>query len=138
MDGLQGADNVLNTEMLTQHLGKPLTKVPDRSAHPSFGGNNARLRAFLDTFGFEHTMSDAVLQSGLFDALGVGALRRGDEHHAVREERAQPFAAAARSSGIVLQVPVLSHVQARHDHLRGAGDAGTVHRPGHRRRCKLQ
>ena len=51
MDGLRKVpDNVPNKEMLTQHLGKPLTKVPDPfGTHPSFGEhNNARLRAFLD------------------------------------------------------------------------------------------
>src|SRR5436309_6485942 len=57
MDGLRKVpDNVPNKEMLTQHLGKPLTKVPDPfGTHPSFGEhNNARLRAFLDRFGFEY------------------------------------------------------------------------------------
>src|SRR6476619_4900155 len=53
MDGLRKVpDNVPNKEMLAQHLGKPLTAVPDPfGTHPSFGEhNNARLRAFLDTF----------------------------------------------------------------------------------------
>ncbi len=48
MDGLRKVpDNVPNKEMLTAHLGKPLTKVPDPfGTHPSFGEhNNARLRA---------------------------------------------------------------------------------------------
>ena len=54
MDGLRKVpDNVPNKELLEQHLGKPLTKVPDPfGTHPSFGEhNNARLRAFLDHFG---------------------------------------------------------------------------------------
>src|SRR5512146_1505961 len=53
MDGLRKVpDNVPNKEMLTEHLGKPLTTVPDPfGTHQSFGAhNNARLRAFLDTF----------------------------------------------------------------------------------------
>ena len=39
MDGLRKVpDNVPNKEMLAQHLGKPLTKVPDPfGTHPSFG-----------------------------------------------------------------------------------------------------
>ncbi len=48
MDGLRKVpDNVPNKDMLAQHLGKPLTKVPDPfGTHPSFGEhNNARLRA---------------------------------------------------------------------------------------------
>src|SRR6201990_187779 len=50
MDGLRKVpDNVPNKEMLQQHLGKPLTRVPDPFAtHPSFGAhNNARLRGVL-------------------------------------------------------------------------------------------
>src|ERR1700741_3724421 len=58
MDGLRkGPDNVPNREMMAQHLGKPLTRVPDpfSNEHPSFGAaNNARLRAFLDRFGFQY------------------------------------------------------------------------------------
>src|SRR6476660_8515633 len=54
MDGLRKVpDNVPNKEMLTAHLGKPLTAVPDpfSNEHPNFGAaNNARLRAFLDSF----------------------------------------------------------------------------------------
>src|SRR6201999_4329168 len=57
MDGLRKVpDNVPNKNMLAAHLGKPLTRVPDpfSNEHPSFGAaNNARLRAFLDHFGFD-------------------------------------------------------------------------------------
>src|SRR3954462_11528485 len=51
MDGVRkGPDNIPNKELVPQHLGKPLTKVPDPfGTHPSFGEhNNARLRGFLD------------------------------------------------------------------------------------------
>ena len=58
MDGLRKVpDNVPNRDMLTAHLGKPLTRVPDpfSNEYPSFGAaNNARLRAFLDHFGFDY------------------------------------------------------------------------------------
>src|SRR5690606_15406075 len=56
LDGLRKVpDNVPNQEMLREHLGKPLTQVPDPfGTHESFGHhNNARLRSFLDHFGFE-------------------------------------------------------------------------------------
>ena len=55
MDGLRKVpDNVHQQEMMAEHLGKPLTSVPDPfGTNESFGHhNNARLRAFLDTFGF--------------------------------------------------------------------------------------
>src|SRR6187397_1065476 len=72
MDGLRKVpDNVPNKELLSRHLGQPLTKVPDPfGTHPSFGEhNNARLRAFLDTFGFEYEFmsSTQCYKSGLFD-----------------------------------------------------------------------
>ena len=80
MDGLRKVpDNVPNKEMLAKHLGKPLTKVPDPfGTHPSFGEhNNARLRAFLDAFGFQYEFmsSTQCYMSGRFDGL-VSAPRR--------------------------------------------------------------
>src|ERR1700709_2075158 len=73
MDGLRKVpDNVPNKELLEQHLGKPLTRVPDPfGTHPSFGEhNNARLRAFLDAFGFDYEFASATeyYKSGRFDA----------------------------------------------------------------------
>ena len=55
MDGLRKVpDNVPNKEMMRAHLNQPLTAVPDPfGEYPSFGAhNNARLRRFLDRFGF--------------------------------------------------------------------------------------
>ena len=57
MDGLRKVPaNLPEQEMLAGYLGKPLTAVPDPfGTHASFAGhNNARLRTFLDTFGFEY------------------------------------------------------------------------------------
>src|SRR6201987_4549674 len=57
MDGLRKVpDNVPNQAMLREHLGKPLTAIPDPfGTHPSFGAhNNARLKSFLDRFGFRY------------------------------------------------------------------------------------
>src|SRR5947209_6753743 len=122
MDGLRKVpDNVPNKEMLTQHLGKPLTKVPDPfGTHPSFGEhNNARLRAFLDTFGFDYEFisSTQCYTSGRFDQALLKVLERFDAVMdimlpSLREERAQtysPFLPIDPKSGIVLQVPVLAH-----------------------------
>jgi lysyl-tRNA synthetase, class I len=122
MDGLRKVpDNVPNKDMLEKHLGKPLTKVPDPfNTHPSFGEhNNARLRAFLDTFGFEYEFlsATACYTSGRFDQALLRMLAHFDKVMAVmlpslREERAQtysPFLPISPRTGIVLQVPVLSH-----------------------------
>jgi lysyl-tRNA synthetase, class I len=122
MDGLRKVpDNVPNKELLEKHLGKPLTKVPDPfGTHPSFGEhNNARLRAFLDHFGFEYEFlsSTQCYTSGRFDAALLNVLVRFDAVMEImlpslREERAQtysPFLPIDQRTGIVLQVPILAH-----------------------------
>ncbi len=57
--------------MLREHLGKPLTAIPDPfGTHDSFGAhNNARLKAFLDRFGFSYEFFSATecYRSGMFD-----------------------------------------------------------------------
>src|SRR5690606_35100609 len=72
MDGLRKVpDNIPNKEMVAGHLGKPLTRIPDPFGQSeSFGHhNNARLRGFLDTFGFEYEFQSATdwYTSGRFD-----------------------------------------------------------------------
>ncbi len=122
MDGLRKVpDNVPNKEMVTQYLGKPLTKVPDPfGTHDSFAAhNNARLRAFLDQFGFEYEFmsSTTCYTSGMFDAALLRVLERFDAVMnimlpSLREERAEsysPFLPISPRTGIVLQVPVIAH-----------------------------
>jgi lysyl-tRNA synthetase class 1 len=122
MDGLRKVpDNVPNKEMLETHLGKPLTKVPDPfGTHASFGEhNNARLRAFLDHFGFDYEFlsSTDCYGSGRFDAALMTVLERFDKVMAImlpslREERAatySPFLPIDPKTGVVLQVPVVAH-----------------------------
>jgi lysyl-tRNA synthetase class 1 len=120
MDGLRKVpDNVPNKDMLAAHLGKPLTQVPDpfSNEYPSFGAhNNARLRAFLDRFGFDYEFLSATdcYKSGRFDATLLLFLQRFDAVMnimlpSLREERAQtysPFLPIHPKSGIVMQVPV--------------------------------
>src|SRR3954466_4760969 len=122
MDGLRKVpDNVPNQEMLAKHLGKPLTQVPDPfGTHGSFGEhNNARLRAFLDHFGFDYEFmsSTECYTSGRFDQTLMKMLERLDKVMAImlpslREERAatySPFLPVSPRSGQVLQVPILAH-----------------------------
>src|SRR5271169_1138245 len=71
MDGLRKVpDNLPQPDMLIANLGKPLTSIPDPfGTHPSFGEHmNARLRAFLDRFGFRYEFysSTATYKSGRF------------------------------------------------------------------------
>ena len=82
MDALRKVpDNVPQREMLEKYIGQPLSRVPDPfCTHESFAAhNNARLCAFLDSFGFEYEFasSTAYYTSGRFDA----ALKRVLEVH---------------------------------------------------------
>ena len=119
MDGLRKVpDNVPNKEMLAKAIGLPLTKVPDPfGTHPSFGEhNNARLRAFLDQFGFnyEFMSSTECYRAGMFDATLLKMLERYEALQAVmlpslREERAatySPFLPIHPETGHVMQVAV--------------------------------
>jgi lysyl-tRNA synthetase class 1 len=122
MDGLRKVpDNIPNKELVAQHLGKPLTRVPDPfGTHASFAEhNNARLRSFLDQFGFDYEFmsSTACYTSGRFDDALLKVLRHFEQVMEVmlpslREERAQtysPFLPIDPQTGIVLQVPVVEH-----------------------------
>src|SRR6187401_3367860 len=123
MDGLRKVpDNVPNKEMLASHLGKPLSRIPDpfSNEYPSFGAhNNARLRAFLDTFGFDYEFASSTdyYTSGKFDAALLRMLERFDAVMAImlpslREERAatySPFLPICPRTGQVLQVPIVAH-----------------------------
>src|SRR3954468_9156594 len=117
MDGLRKVpDNVPNKDMLAGHLGRPLTAIPDPfGTHPSFGAhNNARLQAFLDTFGFEYEFASSTdyYRGGRFDAA---LLRMAERHDAVRDvilptlgpdRRAtySPFLPIHPETGVVMQV----------------------------------
>jgi len=119
MDGLRKVpDNVPNKELIASALGKPLTEVPDPfGTHESFGAhNNARLRAFLDAFGFEYDFlsSTECYRAGRFDATLLTVLERYEAVMAImlpslREERRQtysPFLPLHPKTGIVMQVPI--------------------------------
>jgi len=63
MDGLRKVPtNVPRQEEMARYLNQPLTSVPDPfGEYDSFGGgNNARLRKFLDRFGFSYEFMSAT------------------------------------------------------------------------------
>jgi lysyl-tRNA synthetase class 1 len=120
MDGLRKVPgNVPNQEMLREYLGKPLTSVPDPfGTHQSYGAhNNARLRAFLDSFGFEYEFLSATecYKSGRFDTALLTVLECYEKVRDIvlptlgSERRAtySPFLPISPRTGCVLQVPVL-------------------------------
>jgi lysyl-tRNA synthetase class 1 len=119
LDGMRKVpDNVPNLEMLRLHLQQPLTSVPDPfGTHESFGQhNNAMLRRFLDTFGFEYEFISATefYRSGRFDdTLRLAAERydaiMGIMLASLREERQQTYSCFLPihpETGRVLYVPV--------------------------------
>lgn len=120
MDGLRKVPtNVPNQELLAQHLDKPLTSVPDPfGTHDSFGAhNNARLRGFLDSFGFEYEFFSATecYKSGRFDATLLKLLEVYDKVLEIilptlgpdRRATYSPFLPVSPRTGKVLQAPVL-------------------------------
>jgi lysyl-tRNA synthetase, class I len=119
MDGMRKIpDNVPNPDMLRQNLGKPLTRVPDPfGQYESFGHhNNAMLRRFLDTFGFDYEFASATdyYCSGRFDAMLVRTLERYDAIMNVmlptlgeeRQATYSPILPISPKTGRVLYVPM--------------------------------
>jgi lysyl-tRNA synthetase class 1 len=119
MDGMRKVpSNLPNQDMLAGYIDKPLTDVPDPfGTHEGFAQhNNARLRAFLDGFGFEYDFYSATEQyrSGVFDEALLKALEKFDAIMDVmlptlgEERRAtySPFLPISPTSGRVLYVPM--------------------------------
>ncbi|RNC96479.1 MAG: lysine--tRNA ligase [Oricola sp.] len=126
MDGMRKIpDNVPDRAALEPHLHKPLTAVPNPFGgdYESFGHhNNAMLRRFLDTFGFDYEFASATdyYASGRFDPVLLTACERFDEIMAVmlptlgeeRQATYSPFLPISPKTGRVLYVP-MKHVDAR-------------------------
>ncbi|MEM8849984.1 MAG: lysine--tRNA ligase [Pseudomonadota bacterium] len=124
LDGMRKVpDNVPKREMLAEHLHRPLTSVPDPfGTHESFGHhNNATLRRFLDTFGFQYEFISArdFYRSGRFDDVLRRCAERYDDVMPVmlkslRDERRETysiFLPIHPETGRVLYVP-MKHVSA--------------------------
>ena len=125
LDGMRKIPgNVPQQDMLAEHMHKPLTSVPDPfGTHESFGDhNNAMLRRFLDTFGFDYEFYSAkeFYATGRFDEVLCRAAERYDDVMKVmlkslREERQQTysiFLPIHPETGRVLYVP-MKHVDAK-------------------------
>jgi len=127
MDGFRKVPgNVPNQEMMASFLGKPLSRVPDpfSNEYPSFGAaNNARLRAFLDGFGFSYEFASSTdyYGSGRFDEALLRMLACYDEVMEImlpslRDERREtysPFLPISEVNGNVLQVAIIERDVAR-------------------------
>jgi lysyl-tRNA synthetase, class I len=121
LDGMRKVpSNVPNSESLNEYLQLPLTSVPDPfGQYESFGHhNNAMLKRFLDTFGFDYEFISATefYKSGKFDTILLRAVEKYDEIMTVmlaslREERRQTysiFLPIHPATGRVMYVPMKS------------------------------
>ncbi len=121
MDGFRKVPgNVPNQELLAKHLGKALTSVPDPfSEYESFAHhNNARLRSFLDRFGFEYEFFSATecYKSGMMDETLLKMLSVYDKVMDIilptigpeRQQTYSPFLPICSRTGHVLQVPMIA------------------------------
>ncbi len=120
MDGLRKVpSNLPNQDLLAAHLEKPLSRVPDPfGTHESFAHhNNARLRSFLDQFGFDYEFFSATTcyTSGMMDATLLRMLAVYDDVMAIilptlgpeRQATYSPFLPVCPRTGKVLQVPMV-------------------------------
>jgi len=136
LDGMRKVpDNVPQPEMLRENLQRPLTSVPDPfGEYESFGHhNNAMLRRFLDTFGFEYEFASATdyYKSGRFDEILLRAAEKYDDIMAImlpslREERQKTYSCflpISPTSGRVLYVP-MKEVNARDGTITFEGEDG--------------
>ena len=127
LDGMRKVpENVPQQDLLKANIQKPLTSVPDPfGEYESFGAhNNAMLRRFLDTFGFEYEFisSTEFYRAGLFDATLKLCVERYDEIMAImlaslREERQQTYSCFLPihpETGRVLYVPMKSIDKVNH------------------------
>ncbi len=151
MDGLRKVpDNIPNKEMVVQHLGKPLTSIPDPfGTHENFGAHmNARLQAFLDAFNFEYTFKSSTqcYKEGLFDKILIRILHNYDEVINVilptlgneRRETYSPFLPLCKKTGRVLQVPVVERKLDAGTIVYRNEDGSLVETPVTGGHCKLQ
>ncbi|MEO1656379.1 MAG: lysine--tRNA ligase [Pseudomonadota bacterium] len=119
MDGMRKVPPVPNAEILEPYLQQPLSRVPDPAGeYPSFAAhNNARLRAFLDRFGFDYEFVSATeaYETGKLDSALIRMLEVYDDVMDIilptlGEERRQtysPILPISPESGRVLYVPLL-------------------------------
>lgn len=151
MDGLRKVpDNLPNKEMVAEHMGKPLTAIPDPfETHESYGAHmNSRLCGFLDHYGFDYEFksSTAEYKAGTYDEMLLRALEKYDDIMKVMlptlgEERAatySPFMPISPKSGEVLQTQIIARDVSKGTITYKEDDGEEVSVPVTGGNCKLQ
>ena len=152
MDGMRKIpENVPDRAFLEPYIQMPLTAVPNPFGgnFASFGDhNNAMLRRFLDTFGFDYEFASATeyYKAGRFDEVLLRAVERYDAIMKVmlptlgaeRQATYSPFLPISPTSGRVLYVP-MKEVDAKAGTITFTDEDGTdVTLPVTGGRVKLQ
>mgnify|MGYP001475426138 CR=1 FL=1 len=120
MDGLRKVpENIPNTNILHENLGKPLTKIPDPfKKYKSFGEhNNNMLIEFLNKFKFNFKFKSSTenYTKGIFNNSIIRVLEKYEDIMEIilptlRSERRKtycPFLPICPDTGKVLEIPVL-------------------------------
>ena len=122
LDGLRKVPTNLpedGQKLLADYIGKPLSAIPDPfGTHESYAAhNNARLRAFLDGFGFQYDFksSSDLYRDGVFDEALLKVLANFDAVMGVmlptlgpdRRATYNPFMPISPTTGRVLATPLL-------------------------------
>ncbi len=122
MDGMRKVPDIIpNSSDYLKYIGLPLTNIPDPfGMHESYGHNmNARLRAFLDGFGFEYEFLSATdcYKNGTFDEMLIKCLHHYEDIMNImlptlgeeRQKTYSPFLPVCPETGHVLQVPIIEY-----------------------------
>ncbi|QGR02981.1 lysine--tRNA ligase [Ehrlichia ruminantium] len=151
MDGLRKIpDNIPNQDMLSHHLDKPLTMIPDPfSTHNSYGEHmNMLLCKFLDLFGFQYEFKSATqcYNSGIYDDKLLLLLKNYDKVMNVmlptlgseRQKTYSPFLPICPKTSRVLQVPIINVDTNAGTISYRDNDGKTIEIPVTGGKCKLQ
>ena len=120
LDGLRKIpENITNSEILKNHLGKPLTSIPDPfNKFSSYGEhNNEMLKKFLNDFKFKYDFksSTSLYQKGEFDKSLLKVLENYEKVMDLilptlgpeRRKTYSPFLPICNTTGRVLEVPIV-------------------------------
>ena len=120
MDGLRKVpDNIPNSKVLSENLGKPLTSIPDPfQKYKSFGEhNNEMLKKFLKKFNFEFNFKSSTenYRNGVFNQSLHRVLEKYEDIMNIilptlGEERRKtycPFLPICSETGRVLEIPLV-------------------------------
>ncbi|MGN7661171.1 MAG: lysine--tRNA ligase [Anaplasma sp.] len=151
MDGLRKApDNIPQRRMVAEHIGKPLTSVPDPfGTHQSYGHRmNHVFCEFLDRFGFEYEFKSATecYKAGVYDDMLLKLLQNYEEAVEVllptlgeeRQKTYSPFLPLCTKTSRVLQVSIVKVDAERGTVFYKDDDGELTESPVTGGRCKLQ